>query len=479
MEAAWSEPVFERLAQLVAARTGIVVQRTPEDFERGTRRVMERLAIEQLDDFTNRLAMGTGWDALIDEITVGETYFFRNPEQFELVRNTILPALARERSAGHVLKLWSAGCASGEEAYSLAILLHECGLLETARVYGSDISALAVAKARAASYREWSFRAVGPTFRGLYFSGELAERTVADSLREQVSFRQLNLATDDYRASSGDICAMDLIFCRNVLIYFDAATNAHVERKLFDALAPGGWLVTGPSDPPLGEQAPFERVSNEGVICYRRPDAISMYSPVSVDVVSCALAPVRAVESIGANVRAARPPARVRPVSDQHALASAAFARADYRHAIAIARMHPNDHALSVLGVRASWNYRDAALAQRACAEAIVHHGLSTELHYLNAVALMDCRRLPEAVSAVQKAIYLDRTLSVAHFTLGSILERMQDLHGARRAYRNAYEASLAQHPDEPLELADGIVASGMAAAAAGALAALQGRRVG
>jgi chemotaxis protein methyltransferase CheR len=201
--------------------------------------------------------------------------------------------------------------------------------------------------------------------------------------------------------------------------------------------------------------------------------------PVSVDRLVCESTPTRATVSIGRRFRSAGQLARVRDVSEPHAQASAAFACADYPRAIAIARMHPDDHALSVLSVRASWNYGDAALAQRACAEAIVRHGLSTELHYLNAVALLDCRRLPEAVSAAQNALYLDRTLSIAHFTLGSILERMHDIQGARRAYRNAYEASLAQQPDEPLELADGILASGMAAAAERALAALQGRRVG
>jgi chemotaxis protein methyltransferase CheR len=336
-----------------------------------------------------------------------------------------------------------------------------------------------VAKARAARYRDWAFRAVEPSFSALYFRGDLASRAVADSIREQVSFRQLNLASDDYPSSSGDICAMDLIFCRNVLIYLDPDTCAHVERKLFDALAPGGWLVSGPSDPMPGQCAPFERLSTDGVVCYRKPDAISLDLPVSVDPLGRQRGPAGAVVSIGRKFRSARQLARVRDVSEPHALASAAFACADYPRAIAIARMHPDDHALAVLSVRASWNYADAALAQRACAEAIVRHGLSTELHYLNAVALMDCRRLPEAVSAAQNALYLDRTLSVAHFTLGSILERMQDIQGARRAYRNAYEASLAQQPDEPLELADGILASGMATAAARALAALQGGRLG
>jgi chemotaxis protein methyltransferase CheR len=128
------------------------------------------------------------------------------------------------------------------------------------------------------------------------------------------------------------------------------------------------------------------------------------------------------------------------------------------------------------LSVRASWNQVDGLSAQRVCAEAIERHRLSAELHYLHALALLDCRHLAEALGAVNKAIYLDRTLSVAHFALGSILERLHDLDGARRAYRNARSCAVAQAPEQPLPLGDGIVAAGMLAATRHALSALDKR---
>jgi len=480
-----SQSRFEDLAQLVAARTGIVIQRTPEDFERATRRAMEKLALGSLDELVGRLRAGSGWDALIDEVTVGETYFFRNPEHFELVRDALLPAIERERPVGHVLRVWSAGCASGEEAYSLAIMLRELGLLDSARVYGTDVSALALGKAQAACYRDWAFRAADESLRALYFCAEPAGQTLRDTIRARVSFRRLNLASDDYLVSLGDSCAMDLIFCRNVLIYFDADTIAHVEKKLFEALAPGGWLITGPSDPVLGQRAPFEVVSTARGTCYRRPTslaaALPSNSPVAAAVEAGAGPPPRALGRPAVAV-----PRRVPPAPEligQHALANAAFAHADYTRVIEVASLHPSDLPLAVLRVRARWNQDGAVRAECACREALAEHGLDTELRYLHAVALLECRRLPEALRAVEKVLYLDRALLIAHFTHGSILERMHDPEAARRAYRNAYDGSRSRPSNEVLAFADGVVAGGLAAASGRALAALlhrpRERRVG
>ncbi|HEX4353823.1 MAG TPA: protein-glutamate O-methyltransferase CheR, partial [Polyangiales bacterium] len=271
MSDGWSRVALETIAQLVAARTGLVTTRTPEDFERASVRAMERLAIENWGEFAGKLAAGVGWDALLDEITIGETYFFRNREHFDLVRDTIVPAILRERPTDHGLRVWSAGCASGEETYSLAILLDQLGLLANARVLGTDISNQAIAKARACCYREWAFREIDTASSDRYFEGERNERRVVSEIREQVLFSQVNLADKVYPSSSNDTENNDLIFCRNVLIYLSREAIERVGRQFFASLAPGGWLVTGPSDPLLSHAAPFEVITNPRGICYRRP----------------------------------------------------------------------------------------------------------------------------------------------------------------------------------------------------------------
>jgi chemotaxis protein methyltransferase CheR len=474
MTEAWSSPELERIARLVARRTGIVTSRSHADLERAARDVVKLVGLRNVNELADRLAAGALWEELIDQITVRETYFFRSPEHFELMRSRILPALSRERPPSHHLRVWSAGCASGEEPYTLAIVLDQCGLLQDSTVLGTDLSQQALAKAREGRYREWSFRSSDPALVQPYFRQEQTERVVCDALREHVRFSQLNLVEGDTEAAWSALGQFDLIFCRNVLIYFDAASVAQVERRLFDALAPGGWLVTGPSDPPFGHSSQLESVLHEHGVCYRRralhesvpkPARRSAPLPLPLSIASAPSLPAPSVP----------PPRRADP-DRSYRDATGALERADYPRVLAIARNEPEDLRLSVLGVRATWNQSGAAAAEHACAHALAAHPLSSELHYFHAMTLMDCKRLSDALRAVRHALYLDRSLTIAHFAHGAILERLHDLDGARRAYRNTYEACTRHLPDEALALGDGIVAQGLKNAAAHALQELAKR---
>jgi chemotaxis protein methyltransferase CheR len=491
VNAPWPVSSLEQIGQLVAARTGLLIAHSPADLASATKRTLAKLNDCDLAELTANLHAGQHWDELIDELTIGETYFFRNPEHFELVREHLLPSLKTERGSGHTFKLWSAGCASGEEAYSLAMMLAELGMLERARVLGTDISPAALAKARRARYREWSFRGLDEALAARYFHRDERDRIPSDEIRRAATFERLNLASEDYPSPGAGTSEVDLIFCRNVLIYFDAATIAHTERQLFAALAPNGWLVTGPSDPLLGQATRLEVVVTSRLVCYRKPHAA----------LSTARTPARPILPLTAAepatlVRARPPlvhyehsleprpseaaPALPEPAGetdpDEHAAAVAAFARAAYDDVLASARREPGDARLAVLGVRAAFNQSGSDAAEQACVEALTHHGLSVELHYLHGVALFELRKLIAAAAAVRRVLYLDRSLCVAHFTLGAILEHAHDLAGARHAYALAHELAGARPPDEVLTLGDGIVAAGLVTAAKYALTSLARR---
>ncbi|HEX9766886.1 MAG TPA: CheR family methyltransferase, partial [Nitriliruptorales bacterium] len=135
---------------------------------------------------------------LIDRVTVGETHFFRQAGHFELLRRRILPGLLRDRPASHRLQLWSAGCATGEEAYSIAIVLEELGLSDRSDVLGTDISTSALHRARQASYRPWSLRGVDEARRRRYFRAGGERFDLDPWLVEQVTFQPLNLIADPY-----------------------------------------------------------------------------------------------------------------------------------------------------------------------------------------------------------------------------------------------------------------------------------------
>jgi chemotaxis protein methyltransferase CheR len=494
MNAPWPASSLEQIGQLVAARTGLLIARSPDDLASATKRTLAKLNDCDLAELTAELHAGRHWDELIDELTIGETYFFRNPEHFALVRERILPNLRAERTPGHIFKLWSAGCASGEEAYSLAIMLAELGLLERSRVLGTDISPAALAKARRARYREWSFRGFDDALAERYFRQDQRDRTPCEEIRRAVKFAQLNLASDEYPSPTKGTSEVDLIFCRNVLIYFDAETIAHVERRIDAALAPNGWLVTGPSDPLLGQASRLEVVVTSRMVCYRKTSTTAGRAAITgAPVVPLMAARVVARSAPSASARdeetGSLPPWEVAvppsptpmptPSENDHAQPLAAFARAAYGDGLALANGELDAARQAILGVRATFNQTGSEAAERACIEALARHGLSAELHYLHGMALFELRKLTEAAAALRRVIYLDRGLCIAHFTLGAILVEAHDLAGARRAYEVAKKLAGARAADEVLPFGDGIVAAGLVAAASHALDALARRRPG
>ncbi|MBK6535384.1 MAG: protein-glutamate O-methyltransferase CheR [Deltaproteobacteria bacterium] len=272
-------------------------------------------------------------EALIVELTVGETYLFRDDNHFAFVRDVAIPEAARR---GGPVRLWSAGCATGEEAWSLAITAHEAlgddgGRVE---VIGTDINPRFLERARLGWYGPWSFRDVDPARRERWFrpGAQRLERRARGA--PWVRFSSLNLLDLD---SAEWPSAVDVIFCRNVAIYFDLETIARVAARLARALHGGGWMVPGPSDPllpdGLGLTATFR-----GPLVYRRDvaDAAAASAPPPLPASSGRRS---SVPSIGARrpSRRARhrgsPPRRRRsspaaPAGTARALADAGTSRA-------------------------------------------------------------------------------------------------------------------------------------------------------
>jgi chemotaxis protein methyltransferase CheR len=199
-------------------------------------------------------------EALVARAVVGETSFLRHPEQLAALR-----ALLHELDRGEPLQLWSAGCASGEEAYSLALTLLDAGRGGDC-ILATDVSEDALAQARAGRYGHWSLRRVAPGLRERWFRASGNELEVAPALRERVEIRRHNLVRDPPPGT------FDVVMCRNVLIYFGAATAGAVLQQLFAAVRPGGLLVLGPVELPLAATLPVEWVDREEATVLRRPE---------------------------------------------------------------------------------------------------------------------------------------------------------------------------------------------------------------
>jgi chemotaxis protein methyltransferase CheR len=250
---------------------------------------------------------------LVEYLTVGETYFLRDPAQIAALRQTILPDVLTRRATSRRLRMWSAGCSTGEEPYTLAILLMEKGVTPAwdLQLVGTDVNRDSLRTARDAQYPAWSFRATPDEMRERYF--EPAERgwRLIDPIRRMARFAWMNLGAEAIMPPSGD---MDLIMCRNVTIYFDEAATQRLYRVLVRALSPGGWLMLGPSDPLPADREGIERVEVNDTVLWRRVTgataAISKAAP-SKAALRPAAAPRKASTRQVTDVRAPKAPALV------------------------------------------------------------------------------------------------------------------------------------------------------------------------
>ena len=213
-------------------------------------------------------------ERLAPHLTVGETYFFRERKSLEAFRSRVLPEyLTRGR-----LRVWCAGCSSGEEPYTVAMLVHEARSPEhpmALRILGTDINPRALEKARRGIYSRWSFRGMSEELRQRYFDPASPQTfAVKPRFREEVSFAPHNLVGEKI-SPWHDAEPVDVIFCRNVLIYFAPATIAMILDRFYRLLAPGGWLLVAPCETSILLASRFSSVSCLGATLYRKgsPDS--------------------------------------------------------------------------------------------------------------------------------------------------------------------------------------------------------------
>ena len=457
---------FDLLADFLRGRTGLVFPAARRsEVVASVLKVMARWSIKSIDNCIARLqADAVLLDELIADLTIGETYFFRDPGHFSYVRDEVLPDVRRRRGAEHVVRAWCAGCSSGEEAYSLAILFEEIGLSKRASILATDISRAALARAQQAVYGSWALRGeaaqrlIGTHLRRVGERFQLAER-----FRRQVEFAYLNLAEDVYPTFATNTWGMDLILCRNVLIYLDAQAIRRIARRLFESLADGGVLITGPSDPLLTGYAPFDAVTTPAGVIYRSPHPpdrrLSKSGAVSMPAPATLMPPSpRATQPIRIDV-VSRPEKRL-PDEPSFGIGAAGT---------------PVDDVSAVASrLRSSANAGETEQAATMAAEAAARYPTSVEIGFLHGILLLNLARYADAERTLRRVLYLDRSLAIAHFTLGAILHRLGNVDGAARAYRNARDLAR-QHPEDALlALSDGERADRFAEAAAAQLAAME-----
>ncbi len=241
------------------------------------RRIAPRLQALRLPDFTEYYAYlkydprrREELDEVIERITTNETYFFREDYQLDALKYEILPEVAEAKRRGRHLTIWSAGCSTGEEVYSVIMILLEVGLFEgwDVRVFGNDISKRVLHVARKGLYGRASFRQTDQKYVRRYFREVEGKWQIKDEVKTSASFGMVNLMDESQLAIVGEV---DVILCRNVLIYFDLASRKKVVTNFYRKLVKGGYLLLGHSESLLNLTTAFEIVHLEHDMVYRKP----------------------------------------------------------------------------------------------------------------------------------------------------------------------------------------------------------------
>ena len=271
------EPVPRLLRDLVHERTGVYFddERLPGLLEKLEERVVARGCHSYLDYYyilKYDEASGEEWRRVQDAFSVQETYFWRESDQLRALIDRIVPDWFAD-GRRLPLRIWSAACATGEEPYSIVMALKEAGWGEyPIEVVASDASEAALAKARAGIYRERSFRALPQNLRERYFAPAAGGHQLDSSVMARVSFRQINLAAPDQTAAFAN---SPVIFCRNVFIYFSAASTSRVLASFARHMPAGGHLFVGASESLIKLTNEFDLMQIGSAFVYRRMPAPS------------------------------------------------------------------------------------------------------------------------------------------------------------------------------------------------------------
>jgi len=476
-------PVLLELAARLKARVGLHVR--TDSLPALRLALLARLeqlgaAVDGAPAYLARLDGEQGDDelrALLPLVTVGKTHFFRDQRQFDALAALLPGLLARARAGGPPARIWSAGCATGEEAWSIAMAAAEAGAAPgELELVATDINPEAVAAATRGLYEPRRGREVPPELLARHFDVEEGHFRVRPALRRWLAaIYPHNLSSASYPAPATG--HWDLVFCRNVIIYFDQSTTRQVLTRLLASLEPGGTLFLGYSESLFRLFEGFDLVEVAGAFLYRKPEA-GAAPPVAPSVGSPAAPPgpphhhhlppptVRHL-ALAAPPRAAppRPPGRPSPeaaapapppaprgpsaLSPQEFLDGAASLIAEGRFGPArelLERaMEQGDDDLAVRLTLANLQgiLRQPGEARAAYLAALALEPLSAEAHLFYGIHLFTTGEADEAALELSRALFVDPDLVVGHYYLGRCREGQRDPARARLAYRNAIEAHL------------------------------------
>ncbi|HOT93406.1 MAG TPA: CheR family methyltransferase [Anaerolineae bacterium] len=408
---------------------------------------------------------GLEMERLVNAVTVNETYFFRDAAQFDALASTVLPELIEQRRMLRTLRIWSAGCSSGEEPYSIAMLLRDTlpDVDEwSITILGTDVNTAALDRARQGLFGDWAFREPrAKEMRPRYFRRIGARWELSPNVRRMVTFSRLNLAGTEYPSYNTNTMFMDLILCRNVTIYFKEDVTLGVVERFYDALTDGGWLVVGHSELSLNVYRRFEVRNFPNTVLYQRngqprpQPAAPRWSPTPPEPIAPIVPQVPVVPP--APIVPTPPPVEANPLEQARELME--FGRSEEARdlLLTLTGSKPVDSEVYILLGQACANLGDLVAAEKWCHEALRRNKLALEAYYTLALVLQHQGRVPEAIEAFKKVVYLDRNDVLGHFSLARLYHQQGQFSAAIKALDNAHRLLETQKDDAIIPRSGGV----------------------
>lgn len=460
MRSTLSSSLLLRLSEFVAEQTGLnFPQERWGDLERGIATAAPDFNFSDGESCVHWLLSApltrNTKEILATHLSVGETYFFREKQNLDILGEQILPPLlqARRQNEQRRLRIWSAGCCTGEEAYTLAILLDRLipDLKEwNITILATDFNPKFLRKAAQGIYSDWSFRNAPVWLRQRYFiKGKDGRFEILPHIRKMVTFSYLNFADDLYPSLSNNTGAMDVIFCRNVLMYFTAQRAKQVVGNFYRALVNGGWVIVSPTEASNRLLSAFAPVEFPGSVLYRK--TLNAESQITKSKLGISEHPFfqssRGVET---------------------KYSSQLIVQTEPVHAPQVgstpcSQTQEPETATPLTMARNCANQGQLSEALEWCEKAITADKMNPSHHYLLATILQEQGQHDIAIQSLMRTLYLDPDFVLAHFSLGNLHQSQGRYREAQRYFGNVL-ALLRNHPsDETLVEADGLTAGRLA----------------
>ena len=508
---------YLRFSKLVYARSGLhFPDNRRADLERGVRQAFAASTCTDMNEYYRLLqdpeSSVAYFERLINAITISETHFFRDAGQIDALYSHVIPQLVKRRRALRTLRVWSAGCSSGEEPYSIAMLLRE--LLPdvddwSITILGTDINTETIGRARQAVYSEWAFREErAKQWRPRYFHRRGNRYELSPTIQRMVALGQFNLVEGNYPSYESNTTLMDLILCRNVMIYFTEDISRSIVDRFYNCLTYGGWLVVGHAEHSLTIYRRFQVHNFPNAILYQRtedtqpppqnwerlsPPATAMaeefahtpgvaatergtvLAPVPVDT-----RPVPPVEKQWLAPVESPPDPDSKPEREVEHVYIHALGRLGHVDPLERARelqgYGRSEEARKLLQGLYDTGYRDASVcalmgqvnanlgdwdeAERWCRRAILLDKLALEAYYILALVLQHQEKFTKAIEIMKKVVYIDRHHVLGHFGLADLYRNNEQLAQALKSLDNA-RLLLEGYPDDEFIPGSGGITAG------------------